>query len=115
MDQGGYTYGGATQIDDDGVTPLTGKYPHLKEGSERFFITDINNPASSASAQSDMPIMWDKLATNVSGGVGFNHVPGGCNTLYMDGHVEFVKLGEDFPATPENAPARTIWRGATSS
>ncbi len=81
----------------------------LREGIERFTITDINNPASSASAQSEMPIMWDKLATNVSGGVGFNHVPGGCNTLYMDGHVEFVKLGENFPATPENAQLNSLF------
>jgi len=30
----------------------------------------------------------------------FNHIPGGCNVLFMDGHVEFVKwdnIGGDFP------------------
>jgi prepilin-type processing-associated H-X9-DG protein len=21
----------------------------------------------------------------------FNHIPGGCNVLYMDGHVEFIR------------------------
>lgn len=81
----------------------------LREGIERFTITDINNPASATSSQSNLPIMWDKLSTNANGGVGFNHVPGGCNTLYMDGHVEFVKLGEDFPATAENAQLNSLF------
>jgi prepilin-type processing-associated H-X9-DG protein len=53
--------------------------------------------------------MWDKLSTNVNGGVGFNHVPGGCNTLYMDGHVEFVKLGGEFPATAEHAQLNSLF------
>lgn len=71
----------------------------LKEGVERFAITDINNPAGSASAQSDIVVMYDEsIAYNgsvVTGsdGVRFNHVPGGANILYMDGHVEFAKLG----------------------
>ena len=65
----------------------------LREGIERFFITDINNPASSASAQSEIAIQWDAIA----GMPGmYNHVPGGSNVLYMDGHVGFVKYtGED--------------------
>lgn len=61
---------------------------YLREGIERFMITDINNPASSAKAQSELPIMFDVLATDP---VMFNHIPGGTNTLYLDGHVEFVK------------------------
>ena len=59
----------------------------LREGIERFFITDINNPAGSAMAQSDIPIMWDNIADDGD----FNHIPGGSNVLYMDGHVEFVR------------------------
>ena len=61
---------------------------HLREGIERFLITDINNPAASASAQSTLPVMWDEVADGPSH---FNHVPGGCNVLYMDGHVSFVR------------------------
>jgi len=60
----------------------------LKEGIERFLITDINNPASSARAQSDIFIMYDRLSTIAAK---FNHVPGGANVLYMDGHVEFIR------------------------
>ena len=58
----------------------------LREGIERFFITDINNPAGSAEAQSSIAVMFDFLSTEVEN---YNHVPGGANVLYMDGHVEF--------------------------
>jgi len=55
----------------------------LNEGVERFFITDINSPATSTRAQSAIPVMMDKLG---------NHPDGG-NVLYMDGHIEFVQYG----------------------
>jgi prepilin-type N-terminal cleavage/methylation domain-containing protein/prepilin-type processing-associated H-X9-DG protein len=63
---------------------------HLKEGIERFLITDINNPASSSKAQSTVWVMMDQLGggDNIDY---FNHLPGGCNVLYLDGHVEFQK------------------------
>jgi prepilin-type N-terminal cleavage/methylation domain-containing protein/prepilin-type processing-associated H-X9-DG protein len=80
----------------------------LREGVERFMITDINS-GSGAVGQSMLPIMWDKISTNVAGGVGFNHVPGGCNTLYLDGHVSFVKLGETFPATVPHATLNSLF------
>ena len=67
---------------------------HLREGVERFMITDINNPAASAMAQSGIFIMLDLLATDVQN---YNHVPGGCNILYMDGHVRFVRYPSEAP------------------
>lgn len=60
----------------------------LREGIERFLITDINNPGASASGQSDVWIMHDAISTRVQN---YNHVPGGANVLYLDGHVEFLK------------------------
>jgi prepilin-type N-terminal cleavage/methylation domain-containing protein/prepilin-type processing-associated H-X9-DG protein len=81
----------------------------VKEGIERFLITDINNPAASATAQSALPILWDKISANPTGGIGFNHVPGGCNTLYLDGHAEFVRLGKRFPATPGHATLNSLF------
>lgn len=60
----------------------------LREGIERFLITDINNPAASARAQSDTFIMIDAVSTSVED---FNHLPGGSNILFMDGHVEFQR------------------------
>lgn len=72
----------------------------LREGIERFFITDINNPGGSSKAQSSLPVMWDvsvwPLAPN-GGQPSFNHVPGGGNVLFMDGHVEFKKYQSEFP------------------
>jgi prepilin-type N-terminal cleavage/methylation domain-containing protein/prepilin-type processing-associated H-X9-DG protein len=70
----------------------------LREGIERFLITDINNPAGSAKAQSELAIMWDQAMTGsgdtplILAKLKFNHVPGGSNVLYMDGHAEFQKF-----------------------
>ncbi|MBI5094936.1 MAG: DUF1559 domain-containing protein [Candidatus Hydrogenedentes bacterium] len=68
----------------------------LKEGIERFYITDINNPAASAVAQSTIPTYGDLFGTDVAG---FNHIPGGANWVFLDGHVSFIKYGTDFPVT----------------
>ncbi len=85
----------------------------MREGAERFAITDIYNPAGSAEAQSSIPVMLDCMASNLKGGtkekwgsvVKFNHLPGGSNVLYMDGHVQFLKYSFDgeFPVTGEVA------------
>lgn len=72
----------------------------IREGIERFMITDINNPAAANMAQSGMPVMWDRWTMQGDAGAniaGFNHVPGGCNTLYMDGHVEWIRTGTKYP------------------
>lgn len=72
----------------------------LREGIERFFITDINNPASSSLAQSEIPVMWDQVWKPLFADDGwnyFNHVPGGGNVLYMDGHVSFVRYPGTWP------------------
>ena len=62
----------------------------LREGIERILITDINSPAGSSVAQSSIQIMFDMIGTGSQTTI-FNHIPGGCNVLYFDGHVEFVK------------------------
>lgn len=62
----------------------------LREGIERFLITDINSPSTSNLAQSTIPIMWDEISGDDPSH--FNHAPGGCNVLYMDGHVEFLRF-----------------------
>jgi prepilin-type N-terminal cleavage/methylation domain-containing protein/prepilin-type processing-associated H-X9-DG protein len=76
----------------------------LREGIERFLITDINNPAASANAQSEVFIMWDAVSTFVSA---FNHVPGGSNILYLDGHVDFQRYDVNGPA-PCNGPLAKV-------
>jgi prepilin-type N-terminal cleavage/methylation domain-containing protein/prepilin-type processing-associated H-X9-DG protein len=75
----------------------------LREGIERFLITDINNPGASAIAQSGLVVMGDVISSGTgdpgSGTNYFNHVPGGSNVLYMDGHVEFRRYPGGFPAS----------------
>jgi prepilin-type N-terminal cleavage/methylation domain-containing protein/prepilin-type processing-associated H-X9-DG protein len=68
----------------------------LREGIERFLITDINNPGASARAQSEIFTMWDITSTVAEG---YNHVPGGSNVLYLDGHVTFIR----YPG-PDDSP-----------
>ena len=74
----------------------------LREGIERFLITDINNPGASAKAQTEIAAMWDNTSTLVSG---FNHVPGGSNVLYLDGHVEWARFPGKFPVSKALAAA----------
>ena len=31
----------------------------------------------------------------------FNHIPGGSNVLYMDGHVSFFRYGPEYPISDE--------------
>lgn len=73
----------------------------LRDGIERFLITDINNAAGSARAASEIPVMWDQLSGKTV--LNFNHAPGGCNVLYMDGHVEFAKYPGKFPVDTDAA------------
>ena len=114
-------------MDDDGVTHLPRSYNQIREGIERFFITDINNPAAGALAQSTLPIMMDSWAQQSGwwaafsgfqdqGVAKFNHVPGGSNVLYMDGHVEFVRFGSKFPVANSSAgygASLSWWLGPT--
>lgn len=72
----------------------------IREGVERFLITDINNPASSAQAQSEVYLMYDEIAKTAANT--FNHLPGGGNVLYLDGHVEFLRY-------PGKTPASVAW------
>jgi prepilin-type N-terminal cleavage/methylation domain-containing protein/prepilin-type processing-associated H-X9-DG protein len=100
-----------TRLDGDVTFNRTSGEPEtiyrLREGIERFFITDINNPAASAKAQSELAVMWDQ-ATLVA--QNFNHVPGGSNVLFMDGHVEFIRYPGDFPLTTTfNWLLTTLW------
>jgi len=65
----------------------------FREGIERFLITDINNPAASTRTQSTIPLIFENVAS-----IGRQRIPAGCHVLYLDGHVEFVRLGQEFPA-----------------
>jgi len=68
----------------------------LRDGVERFLITDINNPAAGSKGASEIPVSYDRIAFDTRL---FNHVPGGSNVLYLDGHVEFLRFPSEFPVT----------------
>ncbi len=61
-------------------------------------------------AQSTLFIMLDNFGSG-GGQQYFNHVPGGCNVLFMDGHVAFIRyigipgIETMDPATAEGAMA----------
>ncbi|MFP4502812.1 MAG: type II secretion system protein [Candidatus Hydrogenedentota bacterium] len=80
----------AADSDWEFAVAMTGqqKAYRLREGIERFLITNVNAPAGAVEAQTTLAIMWDALAP---GPAMFNHIPGGCNVLYLDGHVDFVR------------------------
>ena len=82
----------------NGTTSMT--VYRLKEGIERFFITDINNPGSASTAASQLTATNDTVNSITSNSKGINHIPGGANVLYMDGHVDFVKYPGPWPASP---------------
>ncbi len=102
-------FGGANAAVDDDCTVPDGlgnasqgtTVFRLREGIERFLITDINNPAASAKGQSEIFVYWDTVSAATSD---FNHVPGGSNVLYLDGHVSFVRYPGDAPVN-ENVAA----------
>jgi len=87
-------FGAASYEDDINLSSST--IYRLREGIERFYITDINNPGGSAKAQSELAVMYDFVSSVPAE---FNHIPGGANVLYMDGHVEFNKYPSTFPVT----------------
>jgi prepilin-type N-terminal cleavage/methylation domain-containing protein/prepilin-type processing-associated H-X9-DG protein len=127
------TAGSATEelvVGFSGANPIYGPDTarKLRDGVERFLITDINNPAAGSEAQSTLPVMIDAWGTtkkvdnsndeNATAAVSiFNHVPGGANVLYMDGHVEFLKyqgVGGKFPVTTYGDPYTAKIQGWSS-
>jgi prepilin-type N-terminal cleavage/methylation domain-containing protein/prepilin-type processing-associated H-X9-DG protein len=87
---------GTDSYDHDIEVPTGEPILRMRDGIERFFITDINNPGASSKSSSELALMYDRVSLSVAN---FNHVPAGSNVLYLDGHVEFQKYPSDFPLT----------------
>jgi len=68
----------------------------LREGIERQLAQDLAGSGRSAPSQSSIWVMLDRIGQLPEN---FNHVPGGSNVLFMDGHVEFRKYPDEPPAT----------------
>ncbi len=86
-----------TRYDDQVIElPTTGEEItvfYLREGIERYTISDINNPAASALGESQVAVMWDTVRTDFGRPMfrEINHSPLAANILFMDGHVEFAR------------------------
>ena len=102
---GGATYPGQIQPGDPLGNGNSNTVFRLREGIDRFLITDINNPGASAKAQSEIFVYLDVISTDVNE---FNHVPGGCNVLYLDGHVKFIRYPGEAPV---NTRIAGFWGG----
>ncbi|MDZ4857878.1 MAG: DUF1559 domain-containing protein [Candidatus Hydrogenedentes bacterium] len=77
---------GNAQLDSD--IQVDGKrFVRLREGVERFLITDINDPTRTSASRSDVPILFTTSPLDNRSGL----------TLYMDGHVD----AENFPPIVE--------------
>ncbi|MBL7646872.1 MAG: hypothetical protein JNK74_11855 [Candidatus Hydrogenedentes bacterium] len=78
----------------------------MREGVERFLITDINNAGASQAITSTIPVIWDWPN---------NHGEGwGGNVLYMDGHVEWVEYPGKFPMTEASMTILATLAGHTA-
>ena len=72
--------------------------PRLSEGIERFLITDVNNPGQQERT-AQVPVAFENLAA------ARDFTPPGCNVVFMDGHVEWIRYGTKFPVTKAVADA----------
>jgi hypothetical protein len=79
------------------------KFRRLREGVEKFLKTNVYDPRASTQAQSEIPVMFETVGEGPSGP--FYREPPGSNVLYMSGRVEFIRYGEQFPATEAAADA----------
>ncbi|MBI2433033.1 MAG: DUF4190 domain-containing protein [Candidatus Hydrogenedentes bacterium] len=62
----------------------------VREGVERIDGAELT--------QAEIPVMWDRFSFGPYA-ASFNHVPGGSNVLFMDGHIEFVRYPGRWPLT----------------
>lgn len=67
----------------------------MKEGVERFLVTDINDPSRSSTEPSTAVVVLETPSEELLR----NRPKPGLNVLYMDGRVEFVPMNQRFPAT----------------
>ena len=72
----------------------------LYEGIDNLLIHSSYFRSATVRSDSGIAVMWD--AIELDRPRSFNHLPGGVNVLFMDGHVEFMRYtgpqGNRFPA-----------------
>ncbi len=71
--------------------------PRLRDGIEKSFITDINDPGGFSVSSSNLPILFDVFTSRRGSLQINNHGISGGNILFFDGHVEFVNYPQKMP------------------
>ncbi|MBX3179526.1 MAG: hypothetical protein KF886_19390 [Candidatus Hydrogenedentes bacterium] len=66
----------------------------LKRDIEYFFVTDRSDPQAASRTRARIPIMFETTGARV-----FGSDPESANVLYLDGHVESLPFGSQFPVT----------------
>jgi prepilin-type processing-associated H-X9-DG protein len=74
-------------------------------GGDMFLRLDEDVCNDTGFRPGQIPIMFDVFSSQVSS---FNHVPGGCNVLYLDGTVQFMRYPGEFPMTQAVGDALSI-------
>lgn len=91
----------ATRYDDQRIVqPSTGDtitVYYLRDGIARYSIADINNPAATSLAETQIAVMWDTVRTDFGKPMyrEINHAPLSANILFMDGHVEYARYPQE--------------------
>jgi prepilin-type processing-associated H-X9-DG protein len=75
-----------------------GLLPRLREGVERFYVTDVEDDEAAEQIAATIPVMFE-----IPYPEGHPRHQEVCHVLYLDGHVAAVPYGERFPALGEVA------------
>lgn len=70
-------------------TSGSGRFVRMQLHPSLALAGEIGQPNAGLPAPAEIPVMFDRAA---------NHIPGGINVLYLDGHVEFLKMEYRWPA-----------------
>lgn len=77
-------------------------FMRLSTGVSRRFVANIDDPSSTAVSDTEIPVMFDTMASE--GVLDPNHfTPFGGNVLYLDGHAEWVPLKDNATRPPYTA------------
>ncbi len=73
------------------------------------YVSTVESPAAGDSIrEEEIFVMFDELATKAED---FSHTPAGCNVLYLDGHVEFVRFPGKAPVSERITNLITVLSG----